>query len=87
MSGTVDRILKVIRGLGYDREGEAVASDTLTQALHDTKADSLDAIDVLMEIETEFGVELPDGLIASPLSEIVAEVDRQLAAKPARGTA
>lgn len=86
MSDTVDRIVKVIRGLGYDRAGKASATDSLTAALGGD-ADSLDAIDVLMEIEEELTVELPDALIAGRLSEIAAEVDRQLAAKPVQGTA
>lgn len=47
----------VIEQLGLDENTEVTATTSL---MGDLEADSLDAVEIIMAIEDEFGVEIPD---------------------------
>jgi acyl carrier protein len=54
---TFDKIKDIIA------EQLQVESDTITEGtslMKDLEADSLDAVEIIMGIETEFGIEIPD---------------------------
>lgn len=48
-------------------------SDTTT--FHDLDADSLDTVEILMEIEDEFGVEIKQGEIGATVKDLADYID------------
>lgn len=55
---TFDKIKAIVKDqLGLDES--AVITET-TSLMSDLEADSLDAVEIIMAIEDEFGVEIPD---------------------------
>ena len=55
---TFDKIKAIVKEqLGLDDEVEINATTSL---MGDLEADSLDAVEIIMAIEDEFGVEIPD---------------------------
>ncbi len=55
---TFDKIKAIVKEqLGLDDEVEINAATSL---MGDLEADSLDAVEIIMAIEDEFGVEIPD---------------------------
>lgn len=55
---TFDKIKEIVKDqLGLDENTEITATTSL---MADLEADSLDAVEIIMAIEDEFGVEIPD---------------------------
>lgn len=55
---TFDKIKEIVKDqLGLDESTEITATTSL---MNDLEADSLDAVEIIMAIEDEFGVEIPD---------------------------
>jgi len=54
---TFDKIKKII---AEQLQAEADAIKPETNLMKDLEADSLDAVEIIMEIESEFGIEIPD---------------------------
>lgn len=54
---TFDKIKKII---AEQLQADADAIKPETNLMKDLEADSLDAVEIIMEIESEFGIEIPD---------------------------
>lgn len=53
-----DKVIEIIkRQLNIDEDKDITSNTVLTK---DLEADSLDAVEVIMALEDEFGVEIPD---------------------------
>ncbi|QUH20864.1 acyl carrier protein [Alkaliphilus sp. B6464] len=53
-----EKVVKIIAGqLGVEDVSEITRATSL---MNDLEADSLDAVEIIMEIEDEFGIEIPD---------------------------
>lgn len=78
MPDTLDKIINIIRDLGYDRDRQADGSTTLIAA---AGGDQLDGLDILAEIEGRFdGVVLEIETVPLTLGEIAIEVENQIRA-------
>ena len=64
--------IKQILADQLDIEENAITPDSLL--VEDLGADSLDAIDIVMSVEDEFGIEVPDEIIES-VSDIITFVE------------
>ncbi len=64
--------IKEILADQLDIEENAITPDSLL--VEDLGADSLDAIDIVMSVEDEFGIEVPDEIIES-VSDIITFVE------------
>ncbi len=55
---TFEKVVKIIaEQLGVEDAGEITETTSL---MDDLEADSLDAVEIVMSIEDEFGIEIPD---------------------------
>ncbi len=78
----MDSTFEKIRGFLAEQLG--VAPDQITMdsdLLNDFEADSLDIVDMVMTLEDEFGIEVPDDAIENlhTVGDVVRFVDSQLA--------
>lgn len=69
-----DKIKKILSDQ-LDIEEEAITPESLL--VEDLGADSLDAIDIVMSVEDEFGIEVPDEIIEKieSVSDIITFVE------------
>jgi acyl carrier protein len=58
MSATFDRVKKILMEKLPDASEEKITPDAIIT--DDLGADSLDVVEIVMEIEEEFGIEVPD---------------------------
>lgn len=73
-----EKVVKIIREqLGVD---DATTVTKETSLMNDLEADSLDAVEIIMAIEDEFGVEVPDDEAEhfKNIGDIVAYVEKNL---------
>lgn len=68
---TLDKIKTIIA----DHSGEETDNITLETAFADLGIDSLTTVEILMDIEDEFGVSLQVGEIGSTVGELVAKLE------------
>lgn len=74
---TFDKIKKII---AEQLQADEDAIKPETSLMKDLEADSLDAVEIIMEIESEFGIEIPDEEAEKfqSIDDIVKYVDSQL---------
>lgn len=75
MNDTFDRVVKVLfEQLDLDEDKNITAD---TSILGDLGADSLDVMEIVMAMEEEFGVKLPDNEVANlkTVGDVVAAID------------
>ncbi len=70
--------LKLILSNQFDVEEDTITMDT--NIIEDLGADSLDVVDMLMSLEDEFDVEIPDEEIEKmrTVSEVVAYIEEHM---------
>lgn len=70
--------IKAILADQLDIEEESITEDSLL--VEDLGADSLDAIDIVMSVEDEFGIEVPDEIIEKieSVKDIVSFVENNV---------
>lgn len=70
--------IKAILADQLDIEEESIMEDSLL--VEDLGADSLDAIDIVMSVEDEFGIEVPDEIIEKieSVKDIVSFVENNV---------
>lgn len=70
--------LKLILSNQFDVEEDAITMET--NIIEDLGADSLDVVDMLMSLEDEFDVEIPDEEIEKmrTVSEVVAYIEEHM---------
>lgn len=83
---TEEEIVKQVKAIIVDKLG--VEESEVTEAANftnDLGADSLDTVELLMELERVFGIKIPDEETASiaTVADAVAKVSEKLAAKEA----
>jgi acyl carrier protein len=78
MSWMVLEKVKAILSSQFDVEEDAITADT--NILDDLGADSLDVVDMLMSLEDEFDVEIPDEEIEKlqTVGDVVAYIEEHL---------
>ncbi len=70
--------IKTILAEQLDIEEDSISSDSLI--VEDLGADSLDAIDIVMSVEDEFGIEVPDEIVEKmeSVNDIVTFVENNI---------
>lgn len=70
--------IKTILAEQLDIEENAITPDSLI--VEDLGADSLDAIDIVMSVEDEFGIEVPDEIVEKmeSVNDIITFVDNNI---------
>lgn len=83
---TEEEIVKQVKAIIVDKLGVEESEVTETANFtNDLGADSLDTVELLMELERVFGIKIPDEETASiaTVADAVAKVSEKLAAKEA----
>lgn len=70
--------IKTILAEQLDIEEDSISSDSLI--VEDLGADSLDAIDIVMSVEDEFGIEVPDEIVEKmeSVNDIITFVENNI---------
>ena len=72
---TIEKVKKILA----DHLEMEVEEITETTTLDELGVDSLDAVEIVMELEDEFGIEIESDEIGNSVKEFVAYIDSKLA--------